>query len=141
MSEGHFNEPRNVSYTKGTKELYENWTKKEKNSGIFAGINQSGLFFFAMAIGVHRNQSKPLKKRIPNMNVSALSEDQKWGILSASISKNKDLLVLKNEKPIYETAEEYAEEGMKIIKSHIDKHGLNYPKFLETELRDILKGK
>jgi len=140
MSEGHFNEPRNASYTKEAKKLYDDWTDK-KDSGIFVGIDQIDLFFFAMAIGVHRNQSNPLKKRISNMNVTALSEDQKWGILSASISKKSDLLILKDEKPIYETAEKYAEEGIKIIKSHIDKHGLNYPKFLESELRNILKKK
>ncbi len=32
-----------------------------------------------------------------------------------------------------------AEEGLKILQSHVDKWGSSYPKYLEAELKDILQ--
>ena len=43
------------------------------------------------------------------------------------------------ENPHYREAERYANEGLKILRSHIDKWGVDYPRYLEAELRDILK--
>ena len=67
-----------------------------------------------------------------------MTEKQKWALLSIGISESRDLICLKDESPLYSIAEKYAEEGMKIIQSHRDRYGINYPKFLEVELRDIL---
>jgi hypothetical protein len=139
MAEEHKNEPREVGYSKGYKEIiYKEWTKKDSNT-IFAGLTQADLFFFAMAVGYNRKKQSELKSRVNDVPVSAFSEAQKWGMLSIEIAKTEDLLVLKDEKPIYNEAEKYAEEGIKIIKSHIEKYGLTYPKYLETELREILE--
>lgn len=138
MTDKHFNEPRDVGYSKKHRELYKEWTKTDC-SAIFAGLTQADLFFLAMAIGINRNKECPIKgKKEKNIPVSAFSEEQKWAILSKGIAESQSLLVLQDEKSIYEMAERYAEEGLSIIKSHIEKNGLNYPKFLEAELRDII---
>ena len=137
MAEEHRNEPRDIGYSKDQKEVYADWTEKDSSS-IFAGLAQADLFFFAMAVGYNRERQEEPKNKLNHIPTSVLSEAQKWGILSTEIAKKEDLLVLKDEKPIYSEAEKYAEEGIKIIKSHIEKHGLNYPKYLEAELREIL---
>ena len=92
-----------------------------------------------MALGYNKERQSELKSRVNNVPVLVFSEAQNWGILSTEIARKEDLLVLKDERPIYNEAEKYAEEGIKIIKSHIEKHGLNYPKYLEAELRKILE--
>ena len=138
MAEDHRNEPRNVGYSKVHKETYKTWIEKKSNS-IFVGCTQADVFFFAMAVGYNREKRGDPKNKADDVSVNALSEAQKWGILSAEIAKAEDLLVLKDERPIYSEAEKYAEEGIKILKSHIENQGLNYPKYLEAELREILK--
>lgn len=137
MSDEHNNEPREVGYSKIHKETYKDWTRKDSNS-IFAGANQADLFFFAMAIGFNRGKKNEPKNKANDVPTNPLSDAQKWGILSIEIAKKEDLLVLKDEGPIYCEAERYAEEGIKILQSHIEKHGLNYPKYLEAELKEIL---
>ena len=137
MNDEHRNEPRNVGYGKVNKDCYTEWTKKDANS-IFAGTTQADLFLFSMGIGSHRGKKSEPKGKANDISVDALKEDQKWALLSTGIAERKDLLILKDEKPIYLEAERYAEEGIKILNSHIEKQGLNYPKFLEAELRDLL---
>jgi len=139
MSEEHRNEPREVGYNKDFKDdVYKAWTNKESNS-IFAGLTQADIFFFAMAVGFNRDKKDEVKNKANDVPVSVFTEAKKWGILATSISQASDLLVLKDEKPIYAEAEKYAEEGIKIIKSHAEKQGLSYPKYLEAELREILE--
>ncbi len=138
MSDEHQNEPRDIGYSKSHKDIYNNLTKKGSNS-IFAGLKQADVFFFAMAIGLNRNKQKEPKSKVNDIPVNAFTESQKWGILSSEISKEKDLMVLKDERKIYSKAEKYAEEGIKILNSHMEKQGINYPKYLEAELRGILK--
>lgn len=138
MSDEHFNEPREVGYDeKQHKDAFKEWTAKDSNS-IFAGMPQADLFLFAMAIGIHREKSSDVKNKANNIPVNVFSEAQKWCILASEIAEKEDLLVLKDEKKVYAKAEQYAEEGMKILKSHIEKHGLSYPKYLEAELKEIL---
>ncbi len=138
MTDEHHNEPREVGYSKKHSALFKDWTKKESNT-VFAGATQADLFFFAMSVGFNRKKQKEPKNKANNVPVNVLSEAQKWGLLSTAIAKKDDLLVLKDEKPIYAEAEKYVEEGIGILKSHIEKQGLNYPKYLEAELRDLLK--
>lgn len=139
MPDEHINEPREVGYSKDYKEsTYKEWTKKESNS-IFAGCTQADLFVFAMAVGYHRDKSSEPRNKANDVPLSAFTEEQKWAALSAAITKKRDLHVLTDEKPLYAEAENYAEEGIKIIQSHVDRHGTNYPKYLEAELRDLLK--
>jgi hypothetical protein len=144
MTVKHFNEPRDLAYSKKNAHFFRvdepgSWTHKGSTT-IFAGKNQKDLFIFAMALGKNRLLNKTeVKDRQANIPVSALNERQKWILLSIALANTNDLLCLKDENPHYKEAESYAEEGMNILKSHIDKYGINYPQFLEAELKDILK--
>lgn len=144
MATNHNNEPRDAAYTKDQLEIYSDkkggWLNKESKS-IFAGKFQKDLFIFAMALGKQRGgQPTPLTPpKQNNVRVDAMTEKQKWALLSIGISKNKTLLCLKDESPMYADAEEYAHEGLKILISHVDKYGINYPKALEAELKELLE--
>jgi hypothetical protein len=146
MTFKHNNEPRDVGYSETFLDYYrdkseDSWLKRESSS-IFAGKNQKDLFIFAMALGKAKNKKSAVKSKQNNVSVSAMTEKQKWALLSIGIFESRDLICLKDESSIYNIAEKYAEEGMKIIQSHKEFYGINYPKFLEAELRDILeKGK
>ena len=143
MTITHNNEPRDVGYSETFLDYYQDksddsWLRKGSSS-IFAGKNQKDLFIFAMALGKAKNKKSTVKSKQSNVSVSAMTEKQKWTLLSIGISESRDLICLKDESPLYNIAEKYAEEGMKIIQSHKDRYGINYPKFLEAELRDILE--
>ena len=138
MSDEKRNKPREVGYSKIHKDVYKEWIEKDSKS-IFAGVKQADLFFFAMALGFHREKKKDPKNKVLDIPVNVFSKDQEWGILSTMIYKNKELGVLKDERSIYIEAEKYAEEGIEIIKSHIESMGVDYPKNLEVELRNLLK--
>lgn len=143
MTTKHNNEPRDVGYSETFLDYYQDkdddsWVKKGSSS-IFAGKNQKDLFIFAMALGKAKNKKSTVKSKQNNVSVSAMTEKQRWALLSIGISESHDLICLKDESPLYSIAEKYAEEGMKIIQSHKERYGINYPRFLEAELRDILK--
>lgn len=138
MSVRHFNEPRDIGYSKKLADLFS-WTAKESTT-IFAGAKQKDLFLFAVALAKHREQKFDgnLKEKQSNIPVQALTEKQKWAILSIALAEQHDMTSLKDESPIYRDAEKYAEEGLQILKSHIEKRGPNYPQALEIELKEIL---
>jgi len=97
------------------------------------------LFIFGMALGRYRKQKSEVKGKMPNIPVKSLVERQKWAVLSIALSDHADLICLKDEDPLYKEAELYAEEGLKILKSHVEKWGPEYPKYLEAELMDIIQ--
>ncbi len=142
MGHDHHNEPRDIAYIKEHYEIYTDkkggWLNKESKT-IFAGKYQKDLFIFAMAIGKHRELKATLTSKLSNVRVDAMTEKQKWALLSVSISESKSLLSLKDESPLYAIAEEYAHEGLKILISHVERYGNNYPKILEVELKEILE--
>jgi len=142
MAANHNNEPRDAAYTKEQLEIYTDkkggWLNKDSKS-IFAGKFQKDLFIFALAIGKQRDKKSPLKPpKQSNVRVDAMTEKQKWALLSIGISESKNLLCLKDESPLYAEAEEYANEGLNILFSRVEKYGINYPKSLEAELKEIL---
>ncbi len=141
MAVRHFNEPRDLAYSKQHSGLFQgkdSWLDKNSR-GIFAGRTQRDLFIFAMALGKYRKQKSDLKDRQANIPVQTMAERQKWAVLSISLAGNNDLMCLKDENTLYKEAERYAEEGLKILQSHADKWGSEYPKFLEAELKEILQ--
>lgn len=145
MAQPHNNEPRDAAYSKEQYDYYTDkkggWLNKEAKS-IFAGKFQKDLFIFAMAIGKHRQKKSPLPSpRLGNVRVDAMTEKQKWALLSIGITESNSLLCLKDETPLYANAEEYAHEGLKILISHVEKYGINYPKALEAELKELLEEK
>jgi len=141
MSVRHFNEPRDLAYSKQHSGLFqgkESWIDKDSGK-IFAGKTQRDLFIFAMALGKSRKQKSDVKDRQANIPVQNMAERQKWAILSVALAEHNNLMCLKDENPLYKEAERYAEEGLKILQSHVDKWGSSYPKYLEAELKDILQ--
>ena len=141
MSE-HKNEPREVGYPKEQASDYRDFTKSDGSNSIFEGLTQGDIFLLALAVGASKNRkAKQIRSKQLNIPSSVFSEEQKWAILSVMISIEKDLLILMNEKQVYELAELYAAEGLEIIKSHISTHGGNYDKYLESELLNSLKKK
>jgi hypothetical protein len=145
MQPNHNNEPRDAGYTKEHLEYYTDkkggWLNKDSKS-IFAGKYQKDLFIFAMALGKYRDKKSAVKSpKLSNVRVDAMTERQKWALLSIGIAESNNLLCLKDEGPLYAEAEEYAYEGFKILLSHVDKYGPNYPKFLEAELKELLDEK
>ena len=137
------NEPRDAAYAKDHAEYYQDkdsWLSKNSKS-IFAGKYQKDLFIFAMALGKYRQKNSPINPpKLSNVRVDAMTERQKWALLSIGISESKTLLCLKDESPLYANAEEYAHEGLNILISRVEKYGINYPKALEAELKDLLEG-
>lgn len=143
MGVKHNGEPRNAGYSAEIADLYQDketgWLGR-KSPNIFKGKKQKDLFLFAMAIGKRKgmkSEFKPGEKK-DNVSVDALKEAQKWALLSVAIEESNDLLCLKDEGPLYGLAEEYAREGILILQSRMEHAGINYPKELELELREIL---
>jgi hypothetical protein len=136
------NEPRDAGYAKDHAEYYQDtdsWLSKNSKS-IFAGKYQKDLFIFAMALGKYRQKKSSINPpKQSNVRVDAMTERQKWALLSIGISESKNLLCLKDESPMYMNAEEYAHEGLNILISHVEKYGINYPKSLEAELKELLE--
>jgi hypothetical protein len=135
--ETHHKEPRFIGWSNKFKEYYTSW-KEGRSYTIFAGKDQKEIFLFAMALGYYNRQKSPVTEKQNNIPVQALTERQKWAVLPIGVTEKEDLLSLKDETSIYSLAEQYANEGMKILKSQMDNKELNYSKALEAELRDIL---
>jgi hypothetical protein len=133
----HDTEPRNIGYGIDAAESYQQWTKDDATT-LFSGKKQADLFVFAMALGKLRQQKSETSSKLDNIPVSALKERQRWAVLPIAISEESDLLSLKDEAPIYRLAEAYANEGIKILTSHMEKYGLSYPKKLIIDLKRLL---
>lgn len=141
----HNHEPRDAGYAQEHLKYYtdktkDGWLHKESKS-IFAGEYQKDLFIFTMALGKYSNKKTSVKPpKLSNVRVDAMTEKQKWALLSIGISELNNLLCLNDEGPLYAEAEEYAYEDLKILLSHLDIYGIiNYPKALEAELKQILE--
>jgi len=135
----HDTEPRDIGYSSNAVTYYQEWIEQKANP-LFAGMKQKDLFIFAMALGKHRERKSTIGgKKINNIPVSAITEKEKWAVLPIAISEENDLLCLREEVSIYRLAEEYANEGIKILSAHMEKFGLNYPKKLELELKKLLE--
>ena len=133
----HNNEPRDLGYNKEFNEFIKECIKNRSNT-IFEGLTQADFFMLAFALGINRNQKSDVKNKVNNIPVDrAFSEEMKWSLLSYGIS-NDDLYVLKNEKSVYLESEKYANEGIQIIKSRMEKEGSAFSKWLESELIEFL---
>ena len=137
----HDTEPRDVGYSNKAVKYYKEWIEEQQNF-FFLGERQKDLFIFAMALGKNREQKAEIgSKKINNIPVSAISEKQKWALLSIGVSEENGLLSLKDESSMYQLAEAYANEGIEILASHMEKYGFSYPKELSLELKKMLDKK
>jgi hypothetical protein len=146
MADTHHNEPRFIGWGDKFKEYYtisESYTGwRDTNSHtIFRKKDQKDLFVFAMALGYYNRQKSPVTYRQQNIRTEVLTERQKWAVLPIGVTEKEDLLSLQDETSIYGLAEQYANEGILILKSQMEKTELNYSKALEAQLREILKEK
>lgn len=137
-----FKEPRDIGYSKINKAYYQDrdsWLGPNSPS-IFRNRMQKDLFLFAMALGRYRGEQSDLKDPQKNIPVRSLTDDQKSLILSIGVSDSDDLLCLRDLSELYQNAEKYANEGIKIIQSNMDHWGvMNYAKALESELLEIFE--
>lgn len=134
----HDTEPRDVGYSSKAVKYYQKWIEEQEN--FFFLERQKDLFIFAMALGKNREQKAEIgSKKINNIPVSAISEKQKWALLSIGVSEENGLLSLKDESSMYQLAEAYANEGIEILASHMEKYGSSYPKELSLELKKMLE--
>ena len=136
----HMNEPRNVGYSSENAYLYQGTGEesllKAKNSIFnFKGVMQIDPFLLAFALGVTYGDRNPISKKENNISVGAMSDKQKWMILATQILATNDIDFLSDEREAYQIAEEYANAGIKILKSKMSQAGDNFPEELEIELK------
>ena len=141
----HYNEPHALGFSKDHEQYFRkvhdeiSFLSNEIPS-LFSGLNQTDLFLFAYALGRYYHQSTLFDGKIKNISVSAMSEHQKWSVLSGGIVDNGDLNCLKDEKIIYGNAENCAYSGMNILLEELNKYGPDeFPEKLTEQLRDILR--
>lgn len=137
MSEKHNNEPRDIGYNKEFKDFIKSCIEKG-SSTVFEGLTQAEFYMLAFSLGVNRNLESEVKNKGNDIPVDrGFSQEMRWTLLSLGIS-NDDLLALKNEKPLYSESERYANEGIQIIKSRMEKESASFDKWLESELIEII---
>lgn len=144
MSIKHIGEPRNVAYDESSEPYYS--TKHEEklsyirsDSGtIFAGEEQYKLFLTCMALAKFLNKEpKELKKKLSNISTSAMRESGRWLILALGISNKENITCLKDEREIYNIAEQYANAGFEALKNLLEYHGAGFGEWFEIELLKI----
>ena len=91
---------------------------------------------YAMALGFNAKKRLPLVKRVPNLNPSAISGEERWLMRSIAVADTEDLNVIKSHKKVIEIAEEYANAGIHIIRDMIKKSTLESEK--EVEFQSVL---
>lgn len=109
---------------------------------IFKKEELSKIFIIAMALGFNKKQRVPLKKsnRDDLTRISYLKEEQIGMIRALALKEEGNVEVLLDDEKIYSIAEEYANGGLKILKSLvIGEEPGSYVKKLCSELLEISK--
>jgi dnd system-associated protein 4 len=130
-------EQRDLAYE--NKDDYEKLTKDRLSP--FYKRDYRDVFLLALAMGVSKNMSRPLKKRIPNIPLRGFTEEEKWFLKSIAISKTGNMEILSDSKEIFKIAEEYANGGIKLLVREVFENISNYDEVLEEELREKVKNK
>ena len=109
-----FKEPRNVSYDKEAKELYD--IINENSSTIFYKKPLKDIFIVSMCIGYYYKKRKKLKKALPNINFTAFTQEEKWLLYAIGLKELGKISIDENEyNMIFRIAEEYANYGISIL--------------------------
>lgn len=105
----------------GYHELYKDLTSQaEKRTEYEPFILLKDAFMWAVALGIKSGKRRPLQDREQLFRWYTLSKDQDIPLLQAlAIAETGDIEVLKNGSMIIDIAEEYANEGIRIIKQEI----------------------
>ncbi len=121
-----------VAYDKGDQEFYSSLVA-EDSSSIFKKKERVDVFMYAMALGFNAGKRLPLVKRVPNLNPSAISGEERWLMRSIAVTDTEDLNVIKDHKKVIEIAEEYANAGIHIIRDMIKNSTLESEKEVEFQ--------
>ena len=121
-----------VAYDKGDQEFYSSLVA-EDSSSIFKKKERVDVFMYAMALGFNAKKRLPLVKRVPNLNPSAISGEERWLMRSIAVADTEDLNVIKSHKKVIEIAEEYANAGIKILREMIERSTLESEKEVEFQ--------
>lgn len=133
-----FQFPEYASYEVDDREIYEDF--KTKLSSFFYKYDYTKIFLAAMALGYIKNERQPLKKRSRTIPTNHFTLEERWMIISVALDQEKDISILKNEAKILTMAEEYANTGIKYLRSIQEEGILTNPiESFENELRKKLE--
>ena len=110
-----------VSIDKDVHDLYKELTEKSnkypENAPFYL---MKDVFMWSVALGVHAGKRKKLKKREQIFRWDQLSQDIDIPVLRAiSIAETEDVEIIAQEGQILRIAEEYANEGIRILKRDV----------------------
>lgn len=109
-------------------------------SSFFHKFEYTKIFLASMALGYIKNERKQLKKRSRNIPTNAFTLEERWMIIAVAIDTEKDISVLKDEAKILNIAEEFANAGIKYLRSIQEDDILANPvESFEKELRKQLE--
>lgn len=111
-----------------------------EQSSLFQKEELSKIFMIAMALGFKNGQRVPLKKGKDDIiRIAYLKEEQLTMIKALAIMEKGEFSVLLDDQEIYSIAEEFANGGIKLLKTLvINKEPGSYIKKLSSELLDII---
>ena len=123
-----------VAYDKGDQEFYSSLVA-EDSSSIFKKKERVDVFMYAMALGFNAKKRLPLVKRVPNLNPSAISGEERWLMRSIAVADTEDLdiIIKDHHTKVIEIAEEYANAGIKILREMIERSTLESEKEVEFQ--------
>ena len=130
-------EPRDLDVDDERHQLYRELTEAENSP--FYNRTMKDVFVFAAAYGFFYNTRERLKRKKGTIPLSALSEADRWLLISIAIADRNSLDALFNIKEIYEVAQEYANGGITTLRNAIMSQEAGDPyKRIEAEIRSIL---
>jgi len=135
MANENKDEPRDLCYE--DKNTYK-WLTEERTSP-FCGKQFNEIFLLAMAYGKKFGEREKLKERYPNIPLRTFLTEELWLIKAVAMSESNSLDILLNQKELYKIAEEYANNGVKLLKQDIVDNLGDYDKLLETKIKKSKK--
>lgn len=102
---------RDVAIERSKRELYEELRTTE--SSPFYEVELRELFLFAMGYGRRKGGRIELDGELHYLfGRPMLSEEQEWVIKSVAVKEERDPDVLRDERQVYQIAQEYANSGI-----------------------------
>ena len=100
---------RDLSYSEDKREIYD---KLRKKYPLFKDGLLADIFFYAAIMGFKNARSATLKRRIPNIRVSAFSDKQMAILLALAIANTNGVDILMKKNGARDIIEEYANWGI-----------------------------
>lgn len=140
--ENNFFEPRELGFPEDKRDKYKQLV--EDKYSPFHDKQLKDVFMCAFALGYKNKKKEAVKKRRPDIRFESLDASEKWILISVAITElgNIDsLLEEKNQRKVWEIAEEYANGGIAALHELVFKTGYEgiSVKAIESELREALE--